>query len=43
MLFLGGVDCGAVSDVSTAASCPYSRAPAIIYLRALTVFIVSPK
>ncbi len=40
--FFGGGDFSTVGDVCTAASCPFSRAPAIIYLRALTVFIVSP-
>ncbi len=38
-----GIYCGTVGDVCTATSCPYSRAPAIICLRALTVFIVYPK
>ncbi len=36
----GGGDCCTVGDVGTAASCTYSRAPAVICLRALTVFIV---
>ncbi len=31
-----------MGDIGTAASCTYSRAQAVICLRALTVFIVSP-